>query len=124
MMVVEKKHWQRYAEKLFWLAKDKKLMSGAMEIKQDHLHIDDCIEATRRLMQSDFSSPINIGSEEMVSIKKLAEEIIDISNENISINHILNAPVGVRGRNSNNDLIRSLRMGLHLFSQKRFRKYI
>ena len=63
------------------------------------LYIDDCIEATRRLMQSDFSSPINIGSEEMVSIKKLAEEIIDISNENISINHILNAPVGVRGRN-------------------------
>ena len=72
------------------------------------LYIDDCIEATRRLMQSDYSSPINIGSEEMVSIKKLAEEIIDISNENIAINHILSAPVGVRGRNSNNDLIREV----------------
>ena len=72
------------------------------------LYIDDCIEATRRLMQSDYSSPINIGSEEMVSIKKLAEEIIDISDENIAINHILSAPVGVRGRNSNNDLIREV----------------
>jgi nucleoside-diphosphate-sugar epimerase len=70
------------------------------------LYIDECIEATRRLMSSDFSEPINIGSEEMVSINQLVSIVSKVANKEIKIKHI-DGPLGVRGRNSNNDLIRS-----------------
>ncbi len=69
------------------------------------LYIDECIEATRRLMKSEFSDPINIGSEEMVTINELVQIVSDVSNKDIEIKHI-DGPLGVRGRNSNNDLIR------------------
>jgi len=69
------------------------------------LYIDDCIEATRRFMNSDFNGPINIGSEEMVSINDLAQMVAEISGKDITLKHI-DGPLGVRGRNSNNDLIR------------------
>ena len=67
------------------------------------LYIDECIEATRRLMNSDFTGPVNIGSEEMISINDLAKMVINISGKNLSINNIP-GPVGVRGRNSDNKL--------------------
>ena len=70
------------------------------------LYIDECIEATRRLMESDFLGPVNIGSEEMVTINKLVEIASGIESKKIEINHIP-GPLGVRGRNSNNDLIRA-----------------
>ncbi len=69
------------------------------------LFIDECIQATIKLMHSDFYSPINIGSEEMVSINQLVEIVSKVAGKNISIKHI-DGPLGVRGRNSNNDLIR------------------
>ena len=69
------------------------------------LYIDECIEATRRLMDSDFMGPVNIGSEEMVSINELVDTAAKIDRKNITKNHI-DGPLGVRGRNSNNDLIR------------------
>ena len=69
------------------------------------LFIDECIEATYRLMQSDFDEPINIGSEEMVSINQLVDTTAKVSGKDVTINHI-DGPLGVRGRNSNNDLIR------------------
>ena len=69
------------------------------------LFIDECIQATIKLMHSDFYSPINIGSEEMVSINQLVEIVSKVAGKDISINHI-DGPLGVRGRNSNNDLIR------------------
>jgi len=71
------------------------------------LYIDDNIEATRRLMESDYNLPLNIGSEEIVSINKLVEIVSKIANKEILINHI-NGPQGPRGRNSNNDLIKNL----------------
>lgn len=58
----------------------------------------------RRLMQSDFQGPVNIGSEEMIGINDFAKMVIDISNKNLTINNIP-GPEGVRGRNSDNDLI-------------------
>ena len=80
------------------------------------LYIDECIEATYRLMQSDFSGPVNIGSEEMVTINELAQTAIDISGKSISIRNIdgddfvqkygHKCPTGVNGRNSDNRLIR------------------
>ena len=70
------------------------------------LYIDECIEATRRLMQSNFTEPINIGSEEMVTINQLIEIVSEVSGKKVSKKHKLDAPTGVRGRNSSNDLIR------------------
>jgi nucleoside-diphosphate-sugar epimerase len=70
------------------------------------LYIDECIEATRRLMKnSEFIGPVNIGSEEMVTINQLVVITSKIANKVIRINHI-DGPQGVRGRNSSNDLIR------------------
>lgn len=68
------------------------------------LYIDDCIDAVRLLMQSEHTDPINIGSEEMVTINQLAAIAIDISGKNIGIKHIT-GPEGVRGRNSDNEII-------------------
>ena len=73
------------------------------------LYIDECIEATRRLMDSDFIGPVNIGSEEMVTINQLAQMIIDISGKKLTIKHI-DGPLGVRGRNSDNKLIKEFFM--------------
>jgi GDP-D-mannose 3',5'-epimerase len=70
------------------------------------LYIDECIEATRRLMKSNFSEPINIGSEEMVTINQLIELVSAISGKHVTRKHKLDAPTGVRGRNSSNRLIR------------------
>lgn len=71
------------------------------------LFINDCIEATRRLMNSQVFEPINIGSEEMVSINQLVEIVSKIANKKIKINHI-DGPLGVRGRNSENSLVREV----------------
>jgi nucleoside-diphosphate-sugar epimerase len=84
---------------------------GAIEVWGDglqtrsFLYIDECIEATRRMMESDFIGPVNIGSEEMVTINQLVETAAKVSGKNVEKNHI-DGPLGVRGRNSNNDLIR------------------
>jgi len=68
------------------------------------LYIDECIEGVRRLMESDFTGPVNIGSDEMVTINQLAELAMDIAGKNLAIRHI-KGPLGVRGRNSDNRLI-------------------
>jgi len=78
---------------------------GDGEQTRSFLYIDECIEATRRLMESDFLGPVNIGSEEMVSINRLVETVAKVAGKTINIEHI-DGPLGVRGRNSNNDLIR------------------
>jgi nucleoside-diphosphate-sugar epimerase len=70
------------------------------------LYIGECLEGIRRFMDSDFSGPINIGSEEMVTINKLAEMVMGISGKRLSIKHI-DGPLGVRGRNSDNTLIKT-----------------
>ena len=69
------------------------------------LYIDECIEATRRMMDSDFIGPVNIGSEEMVTINQLVDTAAKVSEKIVKKNHI-DGPLGVRGRNSNNDVIR------------------
>ena len=85
---------------------------GAIEVWGDGLQtrsflfIDECIEATRRLMDSNFMGPVNIGSEEMVTINQLVETAAKVAGKKVERIHKLDAPLGVRGRNSNNDLIR------------------
>lgn len=68
------------------------------------LYIDDCLEGMLRLMQSDWTGPVNIGSEEMVSIDELAKLVMDIAGKRLDIRHV-EGPLGVRGRNSDNRLI-------------------
>jgi nucleoside-diphosphate-sugar epimerase len=68
------------------------------------LYVDECLEGIRRLMDSDFAGPVNIGSEEMVTINQLAERVMQIGGKKLSIRHI-KGPLGVRGRNSDNRLI-------------------
>ncbi len=78
------------------------------------LYVDECVEATYRLMQSDFTGPVNIGSEEMISINDFAKMVIGISGKDLSIYNIQGeafekkyghrCPVGVNGRNSDNTL--------------------
>jgi nucleoside-diphosphate-sugar epimerase len=69
------------------------------------LYIDECLEAVSRLMDSDFAGPVNIGSEEMVTINHLAEMAMSIAGKKLSIRHV-EGPLGVRGRKSDNRLIR------------------
>lgn len=68
------------------------------------LYVDECIEGIRRLMESTFPGPVNIGSEEMVTINHLAELVMAIAGKSLSLRHI-QGPMGVRGRNSDNHLI-------------------
>jgi GDP-D-mannose 3', 5'-epimerase len=69
------------------------------------LHVDECIEGVIRLMRSSWTGPVNIGSEEMVSINDLASLVARIAGKNVEIVHVP-GPLGVRGRNSDNKLIR------------------
>ncbi len=70
------------------------------------LYVDECLEGVRRLMESEFQGPVNIGSEEMVSINRLAEIVMGIASKKLTIKHIP-GPLGVRGRNSDNALIKN-----------------
>ena len=79
---------------------------GDGEQTRSFLYIDECIEATRRLMDSEFLGPVNIGSEEMVTINELVNITAKVAGKAVSRRHNLDAPLGVRGRNSNNDLVR------------------
>jgi len=68
------------------------------------LYIDECLEGTLRLMRSDWTGPVNIGSDEMVTINQLADMIMDIAGKKLTVRHVP-GPQGVRGRNSDNRLI-------------------
>ena len=70
------------------------------------LYIDECVEGTLRLMRSDFSGPVNIGSEEMVTINGLARMIMQAADKEVAVRNVP-GPLGVRGRNSDNRLIRT-----------------
>jgi len=80
-------------------------MWGDGKQTRSFLYIDECIEGIRRLMESDFTGPMNIGSEEMVTINQLAEMTMEIAGKQLRIRHI-DGPLGVRGRNSDNRLLR------------------
>lgn len=97
-------------------------MWGDGKQTRSFLYIDQCLEGIRRLMNSDFTGPVNIGSEEMISINGLARMVMDIAGKKLAIKHI-EGPLGVRGRKSDNALIgeklgwkpkQNLREGLEL----------
>jgi nucleoside-diphosphate-sugar epimerase len=70
------------------------------------LYIDECIEGVRRLVKSSFGQPVNIGSDQMVTINQLAEMVSKIAGKKVNLNHIP-GPLGVKGRNSDNRLIKA-----------------
>ena len=78
---------------------------GDGEQTRSFLFIDECLEAVRRLMNSDFLGPVNIGSNEMVTINKLADVACEVAGKSLTKKHIP-GPLGVRGRNSDNRLIK------------------
>lgn len=80
-------------------------MWGDGKQTRSFLYVDECVEATLRLMRSDFAGPVNIGSEEMVSINQFADMIMAIADKKLGVKHIP-GPTGVRGRNSDNRMIR------------------
>ena len=89
---------------------------GTGKQTRSFLHVNECLEAVDRLMKSDFTGPVNIGSEEMISINDFAKMAIDISGKNVIIHNIdgeefekkygHKCPIGVNGRNSDNTLYR------------------
>jgi nucleoside-diphosphate-sugar epimerase len=79
---------------------------GDGEQTRSFMYIDDCIEGTLRLMRSDVSEPLNIGSDRLVSINPLVDVIEGIAGVTLKRSYIPNAPQGVRGRNSDNALVR------------------
>ena len=80
-------------------------MWGDGEQTRSFLYIDECLEGVDRLVKSEFTGPVNIGSEEMVTINELAEIIMHVAGKKLTIKHI-KGPLGVRGRNSDNRLIK------------------
>jgi GDP-D-mannose 3', 5'-epimerase len=81
---------------------------GDGEQTRSFCYVDDCVEGIYRIMQSDYSEPLNLGTEEMVSINELARIIIELSGKHdITIRHI-EGPQGVRGRNSDNSRLRKV----------------
>jgi GDP-D-mannose 3',5'-epimerase len=77
---------------------------GDGEQTRSFLYIDECLEGTIRLMRSDWTGPVNIGSDEMVTINSLADMVMEIAGKKLTKKHI-KGPLGVRGRNSDNRLI-------------------
>jgi len=103
--------------------------NGSIEVWGDgkqtrsFLYIHECIKGIRKLMDSDFQGPVNIGSDEMVSINDMIGMLTEIAGKKLTVNYKLDAPTGVRGRNSDNKLIQeklgwspnfSLKEGLQL----------
>ena len=78
---------------------------GSGEQTRSFLYIDECVEGIRRIMESEFSEPVNIGSDEMVTINELVDIASSVEGKNITKKHI-DGPLGVAGRNSDNKLIK------------------
>jgi len=77
---------------------------GSGKQTRSFLHVDECVEGIRRLMNSSFAGPVNIGSEEIISINEFAKMIIEISEKDLKLKNV-EGPAGVMGRNSDNRLI-------------------
>jgi GDP-D-mannose 3',5'-epimerase len=81
---------------------------GDGEQTRSFMYIDDCLKGTQLLMHSDFVDPLNIGSDEMVSINQLVDIVEEIAGIRLKRTYKLDAPLGVRGRNSDNTLVRQV----------------
>ncbi|HVL33988.1 MAG TPA: NAD-dependent epimerase/dehydratase family protein [Actinomycetota bacterium] len=81
---------------------------GDGEQTRSFMYIDDCVEGIYRLMRSDFSAPLNLGRDELISVNGLVDLVAKVAGKEIVKKHDLTAPQGVRGRNSDNSMIRDI----------------
>jgi nucleoside-diphosphate-sugar epimerase len=81
---------------------------GDGEQTRSFMYIDDCVEGTLRLMESDFGEPINLGSDRLVTINQVVDIVESIAGVKLKRTYNLSAPMGVRGRNSDNTLLRKV----------------
>jgi nucleoside-diphosphate-sugar epimerase len=81
---------------------------GDGEQTRSFMYIDDCVEGIQKILSSNITEPLNLGSSEMVSINQLVDIVEDIAGITLKRNYNLSAPKGVRGRNSDNTLIQEL----------------
>jgi len=81
---------------------------GDGKATRSYCYIDDCVEGTVRLMESDYTKPLNIGSDKLISVDALADMIIAISGKRIGRTHNLMAPEDVRGRNADLSLVKQV----------------
>jgi GDP-D-mannose 3', 5'-epimerase len=79
---------------------------GDGEQTRSFMYIDDCVEGIYRIMQSDYSKPLNLGTDELVTINELVHIVAEVAGKNVGRRHDLAQPQGVRGRNSDNSLLR------------------
>jgi nucleoside-diphosphate-sugar epimerase len=84
------------------------ILWGDGQQTRSFLYINDCVDATLMLMESDYTKPLNIGSDRLVTINKLAKIIIEISGKNIEVKYDLSKPQGVRGRNADLTLVKKI----------------
>jgi nucleoside-diphosphate-sugar epimerase len=87
---------------------DQIIVWGDGKQTRSFMYVDDCVEGIHRIMRSDCAKPLNLGTDELVSVDALAEMVIDTSGKAITITHDLTKPQGVRGRNSDNTLLRNV----------------
>ena len=81
---------------------------GDGEQTRSFCHVDDCVEGLLRIMCSGYTEPINLGTEEIVTVNELVDYTLQISGKNLTKNHDTTKPQGVRGRNSDNTLLRKV----------------
>ena len=81
---------------------------GDGEQTRSFMHVDDCVEGLHRLMKSDFREPLNLGTDVMVTINQLVDIVSSVAGKTIRLKHDLTKPQGVRGRNSDNSLLREV----------------
>ena len=81
---------------------------GDGEQTRSFMYIDDCVRGTREILAGDFAEPVNLGSAELVTINQMADILEDIADIKAPRRYKLDAPQGVRGRNSDNTLFRSV----------------
>ncbi|HKO19490.1 MAG TPA: hypothetical protein VJU82_11450, partial [Acidobacteriaceae bacterium] len=72
------------------------------------MYVDDCVEGIHRIMRSDYSGPLNLGTDELVTIDGLVEIISEIAAKSVIVRHDVSKPQGVRGRNSDNSRLKSI----------------
>ena len=81
---------------------------GDGEQTRSFMHVDDCVEGIHRIMHSDYAHPLNLGTDELVTVNQLVDMVADIAGKSITKRHDLTKPQGVRGRNSDNTKLREV----------------
>ena len=81
---------------------------GDGEQTRSFCHVEDCVDGLTRIMESDYTNPVNLGTDELVTVNQLVDTVCEVAGKTLKKLHDLSKPQGVRGRNSDNTLLRKL----------------